>query len=148
MASPVVLLVGTDRLAAAIRGELKYRNIDVRDLASPDRGELAATAHELQTAQALLLVNDDDPANVDIALSVRRLAPALPIVVRLFDPALAAYLQGTTAAITILSVSMVTAPSFVDATERALTAEASPRADCADVPAVVSARPRRRYSAR
>jgi voltage-gated potassium channel Kch len=142
--TPVVLLVGTDRLAAAIKGELQARNVEVRDVKSPARGELTVTSDELGAAQAMLLVEDDDAANVDNALSTRRLAPHLPLVVRLFDPALAAYLQETVDAVTILSVSSVTAPAFIEAAEATLKGTAEGGAVRAGLKAILSLRETRR----
>ena len=59
----------------------------------------------LESVSILVLSADDDAGNVDLALTVRRLRPDLPAVVRVFDEALAAYLRYTLDRLTILSMS-------------------------------------------
>ena len=78
----------------------------------------AATMAQLESASALVLAADDDAGNVDLALWARRAQPDLPLVVRMFDEALAGYLAGTVDHLTILSMSRVAAPVFADAALR------------------------------
>src|SRR5262245_850212 len=55
-----------------------------------------------------------------MALTTRRLRPELPLVIRLFDPELAAYVRATLKGATILSMSSVAAPVLARETLRAL----------------------------
>src|SRR5438046_77652 len=66
------------------------------------------------------LAADHDARNVHLARKVRRLRDDLPIVARVFDDALAGYLQKTVAGVTILSMSALAAPAFGDATLHAI----------------------------
>jgi Trk K+ transport system NAD-binding subunit len=66
-------------------------------------------------AKAIIVVTDDDLANVSIALDARRLNPALAITVRLFDNALAAQLEKSVQIDRALSASALAAPAFVAA---------------------------------
>ncbi|HEV8583706.1 MAG TPA: NAD-binding protein [Methylomirabilota bacterium] len=80
-------------------------------------GNLVAAGCE--DADVLVLAGDDDSTNVDAALAARRLRPSLPLVVRVFDSALAGYLEQSLAGVTVLSMSAAAAPVFA---EMALTA--------------------------
>jgi Trk K+ transport system NAD-binding subunit/multidrug transporter EmrE-like cation transporter len=88
----------------------------------------------LAGAAALVLAADDDTHNVDAALLIRRLRPDIPMVVRLFDPDLTAYLQATLDRVTVLSMSALGAPVFADMALRAL-AERPGAAPAPPVPA-------------
>src|SRR5437867_10120113 len=115
-----VLLHGSDRLAIAIEQRLIRAGHQVTRL-HPDLNHSAElTAHILQSASVLVIAADDDPGNVDLALTARRLRTDLPLVVRLFDEALAAYLQQTLQSLTILSMSALAAPAFVETTVQAI----------------------------
>ena len=67
-----------------------------------------------------MIASDDDAQNVDMALTTRRLRPGLPLVIRLFDPELAAYVRATLRRAVILSLSSVAAPVLARETLRAL----------------------------
>ena len=67
-----------------------------------------------------MIASDDDARNVDMALTTRRLRPGLPLVIRLFDPELAAYVRATLRRAVILSLSSVAAPVLARETLRAL----------------------------
>ena len=69
----------------------------------------------------IVLTANDDALNVDAALAARRLRPDVPLVVRLFDEALGAYLRDTLAGVTFLSMSFVSAPVFAGLALRAVT---------------------------
>ena len=69
-----------------------------------------------------MLASGDDAGNVDMALITRRLCPELPLVIRLFDPELAAYVRATLKGAEILSMSSVAAPVLARETLRALGA--------------------------
>lgn len=96
----------------------------------------------LEKAAVLVLADNDDDENGDAALSVRRAYRNLPIVVRIFDPALRGYLEARLTRVTILSVQDVAAPVFADAVDRAIASRGSARPE-ASPPA-----PKRRFRVR
>jgi len=112
-----VLISGTNRLAAAIEEKLRATGAAVGRL-SEDPAALTAAA--LDDATGLVIASDDDARNVDMALTTRRLRPGLPLVIRLFDPELAAYVRSTLRRAVILSISSVAAPVVARETLRAL----------------------------
>jgi Trk K+ transport system NAD-binding subunit len=73
-------------------------------------GNLVAAGCE--DADVLVLASDDDSMNADAALAARRLRPSLPLVVRIFDAALARYLEHSLPGVTVLSMSAAAAPVF------------------------------------
>lgn len=100
--------------------------------ASPDASELASTpgvsfvrgdARDdrllrdagIAEARAVIIVTDDDLANVSIALDARRLNPNAAIIVRLFDQELGAHLEKSAQITRALSSSALAAPVFVAA---------------------------------
>src|SRR5690242_16436534 len=114
---PRVLISGTNRLAAAIEEKLRAGGATIARLAEDPA---ALTAAGLAGAAALVLASDDDAGNVDMALTTRRLRPDLPLVIRLFDPELAAYVRATLRRAVILSLSGVAAPAIARETVRAM----------------------------
>jgi Trk K+ transport system NAD-binding subunit len=117
-----VLLVGGGRLSSSIAERLADAGAQVERLPALDFGE-AATKARLAGASALVLAADDDSGNVDLALSARRARTDLPLVVRMFDEALAGYLAATVERLTILSMSQLAAPAFAEATLRSIAAQ-------------------------
>jgi voltage-gated potassium channel Kch len=119
-----LLLAGDGRLADAIADKLAATGTTATRISI---GELTRAA-DLQNATALLLAADDDAGNVDLALAARRLRAGLPLVVRLFDAALAGYLGRALPDVVVLSMSATSAPAFTDAVLRSLRepARASP----------------------
>jgi Trk K+ transport system NAD-binding subunit len=117
MSSPLVLIAGTNRLSAAIEERLRGGGATIGRI-SEDPAALTAAA--LEGAAALVIAAHDDAGNVDMALTTRRLRPELPLVIRLFDPTLTAYVRSTLAGAEILSMSSVAAPVLADETLRAL----------------------------
>ena len=111
-----VVLHGDDRLAAAVERRRVSAGCSVERHA--EKSEIPPG--RLEEASAFVIVSDDDPGNVDLALTARRLRADLPIVVRLFDEALAAHIRETLRGATILSMSALAAPAFFDATIRAM----------------------------
>ncbi|HEX4824469.1 MAG TPA: NAD-binding protein [Candidatus Polarisedimenticolaceae bacterium] len=134
-----ILVCGLDALGVAVIRRLIARGIAARALAAPT--EAASYAHELerlgvpvcvgvarsagalqaaglQDAAALVLTADDDAENVDAALTARRLSPEVPIVARIFDPSLGAYLEESGAGLTILSVSGLASPRYAELAEK------------------------------
>jgi Trk K+ transport system NAD-binding subunit len=69
----------------------------------------------LRSARALLAVMKDDMANLQCALLARARAPELRVVLRMFDPDLAARVERTTGIYLSRSVSALAAPAFVAA---------------------------------
>ena len=112
-----VLISGTNRLAAAIEEKLRAGGAPIARVAEDPA---ALTAAALAGAGALVLASDDDAGNVDMALTTRRLRPDLPLVIRLFDPELAAYVNATLNGAVILSMSSVAAPVLARETLRAI----------------------------
>src|SRR2546430_9366312 len=105
---------GGDLLAEAVRQRLAAAGATVRTIGAAEL-RYARAAEQLSGAGALVLAGDDDPGNVDVALAVRRAQPALPLVVRLFDGALGAYLEETLPGTVVLSMSAMAAPVFAEA---------------------------------
>lgn len=92
-------------------------------------GNLVAAGCE--EADVLVLAGDDDSTNVDAALAARRLKPSLPLVVRVFDSALARYLEHSLAEVTVLSMSAAAAPVFAEMALTAIAAQPSRAASMA-----------------
>lgn len=69
----------------------------------------------IERAKAIVVVTNDDLANVSIALDARRINPDIAIVVRLFDQALAGHLEKSVKIHRALSASALAAPAFVAA---------------------------------
>lgn len=132
---PHVLVAGLESLGVAIVERLARDGADVTVLASAserDRfehqvaplgvtlvtGSAVATGNLVaagcEDADVLVLAGDDDSINVDAALAARRLRPSLPLVVRVFDSALARYLEHSLTQVTVLSMSAAAAPVFAD----------------------------------
>jgi Trk K+ transport system NAD-binding subunit len=124
-AEGLILLEGAGRLPAAIAERLEQAGASVERLAITQDQQAAA---QLEKASVLVLAADDDAGNVDLALWARRARPTLPLVVRVFDESLAAYLAGTVEHLHILSMSSVAAPVIGDAAARVLAAAAGPPA--------------------
>jgi len=137
----MVLVSGTNRLAAAIEERLRGAGAAIGRL-SDDPAALTAAA--LADATALVLASDDDAGNVDMALTTRRLRPGLPLVIRLFDRRLGAYVRATLTGAVILSMSSVAAPVLARETLHALRAGQGGAAHgIAGAPATAANRPRR-----
>ncbi|MGH7319319.1 MAG: NAD-binding protein, partial [Candidatus Rokuibacteriota bacterium] len=139
---PIVVVAGLELLGLAIAERLVAAGTEVRAIASPPealryaheleragvrvttgsaRSSGALLAAGLESASVLVVATDDDGENVDAALAARRLRKDLPLVVRLFDPTLGAYLRATLDRIVILSMSGIAAPVFAELAVRALT---------------------------
>ncbi len=69
----------------------------------------------IREARAILIVTDDDLANVSVALDARRLNPKIAIVMRLFDRELAVHLEKSMKISRALSASALAAPAFAAA---------------------------------
>jgi voltage-gated potassium channel Kch len=137
---PSIAIAGSGRLPAAIERQLRSDGVSVSRLPTDEYADSQLQLAHLENVMVLVLAADDDSGNVELALQARRLRPALPLVVRLFDTALATYLMETLPGITVLSMSGVAAPVFADAARKIL-------ADSPDVEARPSRSqtPRRRH---
>jgi Trk K+ transport system NAD-binding subunit len=93
--------------AAQARG-VQVRIGDAQD----ERLLLDAGIHE---AQAVLAVTDRDLVNIEIALDAKRLHPAIPVVVRLFEQNLARQLESAFDIRRALGMSALAAPVFAAA---------------------------------
>ena len=114
MAPPPIIVAGLDGLGLAVMRELRAAGAEVVAIGSAAEaaehgldverlgvrltvgsarspGTLAAAG--LPSARALVLTADDDTGNVESALAARRIAPDLPVVIRLFNEAMSTYLQ-------------------------------------------------------
>jgi len=100
-------VVGRGALVDAIALELARHGHPFRTSAEPYRES------ELAELGCLVIGDDDDALNVDVALHARKECPGLPIVVRVFDPVLEEYLSSTTSDIAVLSMSGVAVPSLL-----------------------------------
>ena len=116
----MVLIDGNGALAAAIAQRLKSEGAELVLVHLADGLGEPSLAGMLERAKVLVMASDDDFGNVDRALQVRRLYPSLRLVVRVFDSALAAYVTETIPDVSILSMSRVTAPVFVEAARQLL----------------------------
>jgi voltage-gated potassium channel Kch len=124
-----VLLHGSDRLGTAIEHRLAAAGCQVTKRGPDGAQAFALDERALRSTSVLVLAADDDAANVDLALTARRMRSDLPLVVRVFDEALAAYLQKSLDGVTILSMSALAAPVFGDATLRAIADREARRPD-------------------
>lgn len=97
---------------------------DWRQIAQPRFRVILGDAREdrllcqagIERARAILIVTDDDLANVSIALDARRLNPNIAITVRLFDQKLASHFEKSMRINRALSASALAAPVFTAAT--------------------------------
>jgi len=136
-----VIVVGLQPLGAAIVRGLAARGVDTVSVALPAEAE--AYRHEFQAlgvttlttsttladsgldsaiaaAAVVLLTDDNDGANVDLALRIRKLRKDVPLVVRMFDATLVEYLRTTMDNVTLLSIAGIAAPVFVSLALEAL----------------------------
>ncbi len=101
-------VVGRGPLALGILEELRLAGVASVEFAA------VPTGATLSALRCLILADDDDAGNVDLALHTRQREPGLPLVVRVFDPVLEDYLSKTSPDITVLSMSSVAVPTLVD----------------------------------
>ena len=79
------------------------------------RDQQALIGLRVDRARAILVCTDDDAANLATAMHARALRPDLRVVVRLFDPDLAAQLDRALGGYNSRSVSALAAPAFAAA---------------------------------
>lgn len=121
----MILVAGNGQLPIAIERRLQRMGAEAERLRPVDAGE-HLSPEEFRRASALVLAAEDDSGNVDLALQARKACPELPLIVRIFDSTLAAYLSETISGVTILSMSKIATPVFAEAALRVL---AEPHAD-------------------
>ncbi|GAA3391065.1 hypothetical protein GCM10020369_47500 [Cryptosporangium minutisporangium] len=93
---------------------LERSGVRLRTGSGRDKAVLEAAG--VATASALVLLSDDDVGNLHGALAARELNPDIRLVVRIFDEKLARRIEGLFGHdCTVLSSSLIAAPSFVDA---------------------------------
>jgi Trk K+ transport system NAD-binding subunit len=154
-----VILAGLDPLGLAIVERLAAAGAPVHAVVSSREGDAIAELGRLgvpvvngspaslrvletaglASASVVVLATDDDASNVDAALLIRRQRRDLPLVVRLFDPDLSAYLRETVEDVTVLSMSALAAPRFAELALQAVGKAPAP------APPDVSARRRLRW---
>lgn len=107
-----ILVCGDNALGATVDEALSRRGVPSRRLHCRS---FELQASDLEGASALVLAGDGDSDNVSLALRARHFVPTLPIVMRVFDPALVRYLGESLTNVRVLSMSGVSAPLFADA---------------------------------
>ncbi len=93
----------------------RARELGVEVLVGDARTENYMRSLNIERARAVIIVTDDDLANLEIAMDVRELRTDVPIIVRLFDQRLAQKVRQTMGIQVSLSTSMVAAPLFTSA---------------------------------
>ena len=107
----VVVITEEVRRTAAVSLDapgLRVIRADARDRAALE--EACVT-----TARSVIAAADDDLTNIEIALDIARLAPSVPVVVRLFDQNLARMLEKSFDVRRALAMSAIAAPIFASA---------------------------------
>ncbi len=79
------------------------------------RADDALQGADIEKARALIVATDDDLINLEIAMDARRLAPHVPVVVRLFDMHLAQRVQRDLGVRAVLNSATLAAPAFIAA---------------------------------
>lgn len=105
------------RVVAIERDPLGEFLEDVRHDGSPlfvgdARREAFLVDAGIARARSLILATDDDLANLEIALDARRLKPKIRVVLRMFDPNMAAKVSEGFQIRSVLSSSDLSAPAF------------------------------------
>lgn len=97
------------------RGMQEVRRLDVPVLIADARSPDTLRALNIAEARCLVIATDDDAANLETALNARAINPDLRVVLRLFDPDLAARVEHVFRIDISRSVSALAAPSFAAA---------------------------------
>lgn len=91
----------------------RERGVEV--LVGDARTENMLRSLNVERCRAVVIVTDDDLANLEIAMDVREIRADVPIILRLFDQRLAQKVRHTMGIQVSLSTSMVAAPLFASA---------------------------------
>jgi voltage-gated potassium channel Kch len=142
---PNVLLHASDRLGTAIEQRLAGAGCQVTKHALDGAHSIELDERALRSTSVLVLAADDDAGNVDLALTSRRMRLDLPLVVRVFEEALAAYLRKSLDGVAVLSMAALAAPAFGDATLRAIADRETRHSDTASSASKSILRSRRRH---
>jgi len=108
----LVVLLGDSKLTEALAHELTRRGASVVQACTSARADIAEAMGQ---ASAIVLADNDDASNVDVALALRQEFSTTRLVVRLFDQALGRFLASTMPNLTVLSLSELASPALVDA---------------------------------
>lgn len=124
MKTPAIIVYGLDSIGHRIYSLLKQQQASVIGVNAepiPDEddiiiGELQSIQTlrkaQIETAQTIVVTNDDDALNLDILLQVRMLNPRIRIINRLFNQSLGDRLDRTLPEHSSMSVSELSAPIF------------------------------------
>lgn len=95
-----------------------------------ERDETALVDASLSTARAIIIATDDDLANLETAMDAMRLAPNVPVVVRIYDEQLAESVRSSLPVRAVLNAGAVAAGAFVAAAlgGNVLSAQVAPNA--------------------
>jgi Trk K+ transport system NAD-binding subunit len=93
----------------------RARALGVEVLIGDARTENLLRSLNVTAARAVIIVTNDDLANLEIAMDVREIRADVPIILRLFDQRLAQKVKHTMGIQVSLSTSMVAAPLFASA---------------------------------
>src|SRR5688572_26663633 len=110
MPSRRILLLGDGDLSEETAEALRAADADVRWMKDPSREELRGALDE--GADTALVVSRDEAWPLRAALLVRHLAPDLPIVATIFDPATGRELEEEIGNCTVTSLADVVAPTL------------------------------------
>ena len=97
--------------AEAFRDE--FRALGVESVSTSSNLTDSALGSLIASAAVIVLTDDDDGANVDLALRIRKVRQDVPLIVRIFDSTLADYLRTAMQDVTVLSIAHIAAPVFV-----------------------------------
>lgn len=87
-----------------------------RHIRGDARSPETLTAAEVQTARSVIIATDDDLKSIAIALEVQRLAPDVPVVVRIYDELLAERVRQDLPVRAVMNAAALAAPAFLAAT--------------------------------
>lgn len=93
----------------------RARELGAEVIIGDARADLLMKGLNVRSARAVIIVTDDDLANLEIAMDVRELRADVPIVMRLFDQRLAQKVKPILGVQVSVSTSMVSAPLFAAA---------------------------------
>ncbi len=88
------------------------RNSGAQIIEGDARSERVLVESGIATAKALICTSDNDLLNLGIALDAQKLAPSIPIVIRLFDSTIAGPAEAMMGVHRALAISTLSAPAF------------------------------------
>lgn len=93
----------------------EIRKLDIPVIIADARREEVLKQANISKAQAIIVVTDDDLANLEIAIDARSLSPNIRIVMRMFDETLARKIAKSFNIHCVFSTSAIAAPVFAAA---------------------------------